>query len=413
MKKTLILVLFLSSRFVRSRMKQFLFIIIGISLGVCAFVVSASVMYGYEKYFIKQVIEIEPHISIRPKITRTVTWGDYTFVEILGDKERYKESIVDWREIVEAISEIAEVKYVMPRYEVRAILKKGDTEKGVTIIGIDPNLEQRSEYILRYIKEDYIGALSQWFDGILLGIDLYKSLNLEGVGQRVTLMLPNGKFVYVSVIGNFETGITSIDNNRVIANIRFLQNLFGGSNEINSIAIFVSDPKNVNSIVRYLQNFIIYDIEPWTKAFSNFLRVLKTQNFMTMFIVSIILIVSAFGIFGINLIIVLEKRKELAIMQAIGVGSRSLILTFLFIAMFVAVIGFSVGSFLSLVVLNILEKLEIGMGATVKVKGFVLDRSIKYYLYSLIFVLISTFLASIYPAYKAGRVNPVEVFRSL
>lgn len=419
-KNFLAIVVFISSRIVRSRYRQFIFAIIGICLGVCAYVISASVMYGFEKFFINQVIEIEPHIVIRSKVSVAdledpsgLDKGREKVIEVLGVTEREKGEILAWQEILMTLSTLDELISIYPRMEQRAIVRRGDIERGVTLIGIDPFLEENNRFLSNFLRREDLAFLQFKPEGILLGIDLARSLGIEEIGQRIVLSFPDGRSYLLTVIGFFETGITSIDLSRAYVNLRTLQSILGRGSIINVLALYLTNPMEVDSLSHKIQSFVKYEVEPWTKSFASFLKVLKTQNYMTMFIVSIILVVSSFGIFGINLIIVYEKRKEIAIMRAMGISTLELMAIFLNVGILVVLIGATVGSLSALVISEYLSTLNIKMGATIKLEGFVLDKSIKYYIEAFFLALIVAILACVYPAYKASRINPVDVFRNL
>lgn len=411
------LIFFISIKIIKSRFKQILFGILGVTLGVTSYIISISLMYGYEKYFIQLIIDIEPHIVI--KTTRYEKSQFYQIrdredrvVETLGLKAREMGKLIGWQSLIETLRTEPEITEVFPRLELKAIIRKGDFERSITLLGLDPGLVELESKAWNFRESLGFRTLQSRKDGLILGIDLAKALDMEKPGQTVNLILPNGINFPLNVVDFFETGITSIDSHRALVNLKFVQGLVAKGDHVNSIAIFLKNPKRAEEIAKKIQLFTDYEVEPWTKSLANFLRVLSVQNSMTLLIVSVILLVSAFGIFGINLMMVMEKRKEIAIMQALGLTEKDILFIFVTIGIIIATVGYLIGIALSIIVMNYLESVDLRMGTTIKVKGFVLDKSPWYFFKAYLYANLFTFLACIYPAYKASKVNPVEVFRS-
>ena len=125
-----------------------------------------------------------------------------------------------------------------------------------------------------------------------------------------------------------------------------------------------------------------------------------------------ILVVSAFGIFNILMMTVLEKKREIAILRAMGFTSSDLVLVFMSQGLIIGLVGAVVGSLCAFLLQEYLASLEIDLEGLLRAKGFILDRSPIYYLGALGFSLFLSWLASFYPARKASKIDPVEIFRS-
>ncbi|MCS7149829.1 MAG: ABC transporter permease [Caldimicrobium sp.] len=412
-------ILFISLALLKRRKKHIILAILGVALGVTALIVSSSLMRGFEKYFIRQVIELEPHIVIKPResFPKEMSIQDdegEKVLEVKGYKPKEKNRIVTWREIKVALEGEREVVGIAPRLEAKGIIKLGGKEKAVSLIGIEPEEEKRASSLEQFLSSGNLLDIRDNKDGLFIGVVLAKELGIEEVGQKVLLYLPGQEGRLFRVFGFFDSGITSIDSTRVILSREALETLLNRGDEVNLIVIRVKDPYKAKDIASFFEARLgeKFTIEPWQDAYKNFLRLLKTQNTMTLMIVIIILMVSAFGIYNIIMMTVVEKRKEIAILMAMGYKGSDILGIFLSIGFFIALVGSLIGFILSFFLIGYLETLDYRIEGTIRAKGFLMDKSFKYYIEGLLFSYIFCLLASIYPAYKASRVNPVDILRN-
>ncbi len=404
-------VYFLALKLLFERKRQTIVSFLGVGIGVSAFVVMSSLMLGFQSYFIQQVIDLEPHIRIKPKETLEERIKE-KFSVILGLKPKEKEKILGWRDLMTKLEEHPEVVGLAPHLVSRGIVRYGIKEKPVNLIGIDPDREPRASIIERFLKYGNIQAIQNRRDGVILGILVARSLGIEEVGQKVLLVAPNGETLTLRVVDIFESGITNLDDTRVYLNINTLQAILGKEGQVNEIIIKLRDPEKAERVAKALSLTIDYEVESWQKAYRNFLSIFKIQNVITYMIVFAILLVSAFGIFNIIMMTVLEKKKDIAILMAMGYSRGDILLIFLFQGVIVGIIGAVLGSIIGYGLQEYLESVRLDVEGLIRTPGFVLYRSFSLYIYGAIFSILFSVLASLYPSYKASKLNPVDIFRS-
>jgi lipoprotein-releasing system permease protein len=129
-------------------------------------------------------------------------------------------------------------------------------------------------------------------------------------------------------------------------------------------------------------------------------------------IVFAILVVSAFGIFNIIMMTVMEKKKDIAILKTVGYEDDEIIKIFTFQGVIIGFFGYIIGAILGYSIQEWLSSLRIDVEGLIRAKGFILDRSILYFVYGFVFSMFFSILASFYPSYKASKLNPVDIFRS-
>ncbi len=402
-------ILFVSLKLLLQRKRQTLVSILGVSIGVAAFIVMSSLMLGFQNYFIQQVIDLEPHIRIKPREEKQ---NIEPFSVLLGEKPVEKDKILGWQELMKEIERNPEVIGVAPRLVSRGILKYGVKDKPATLVGIDPQREPKASIIEKFLVHKSLQRLETNRTGVILGALVARSLGIDNIGKKVLLVAPNGRTLLATVEDFFESGITNIDDARVYIHIKTLQSLLDKQGEVNEIVIKVVDVNKAERISKELQNSISYEVESWQRAYRNFLSIFKIQNIITYMIVFAILTVSAFGIFNIIMMTVLEKKKDIAILMAMGFLRRDILLIFMLEGFVIGMLGAILGSVFGFGIQEYLESVRLDVEGLIRTKGFVLDRSPVFYLYALIFSLFFSLLASFYPSYRASRLNPVDIFRS-
>jgi lipoprotein-releasing system permease protein len=128
----------------------------------------------------------------------------------------------------------------------------------------------------------------------------------------VVITTPNGTSSIFRVIDIFDSGITNLDDTRVYMHINTLQSILGKEGQINEIVIKLKDPERAERLAKVFGAGLSYEVESWQRAYRNFLSIFKIQNIITYLIVFAILLVSAFGIFNIIMMTVLEKKRDIA-----------------------------------------------------------------------------------------------------
>ncbi|MCX8076719.1 MAG: ABC transporter permease [Aquificaceae bacterium] len=402
-------VLFVAIKMLLQRKRQTLVSVLGVSMGVSAFVVMSSLMLGFQKYFIQQVIDIEPHIKVKPKVEEK---GKEPYTLLLGEKPEEKDRILGWQDITKKLEGRSEVLGVAPRVASRGILKYGTKDKPVTLLGIDPQKEPKASVIDRFLKHKNLKKLETNRTGVIVGALVAKSLGIDQLGKKLLLVAPNGETLLVTVEDFFESGITNIDDTRVYINIKTLQSLLEKQGEVNEIIVKIKNVNRAERLSREFQSLIPYEVESWQKAYRNFLSIFKIQNTITYMIVFAILLVSAFGIFNIIMMTVLEKKRDIAILMAIGFTRKDVLLIFMMEGFVIGTLGAILGSILGFGLQEYLESLKLDVEGLVRTKGFVLYRDPLLYVYGFLFSLFFSLIASLYPSYKASKLNPVDIFRS-
>ncbi|HSE83595.1 MAG TPA: ABC transporter permease, partial [Thermodesulfobacteriota bacterium] len=301
---------------------------------------------------------------------------------------------------------------IAPHLTGQAIIRYGTKEKSLTMIGIDPNLERRASIIDRFMEHGKLDQLSVDRNSIILGKLVARDLGVKETGKKATLVAPNGSIHILKVADFLNSGITSLDQTRAYLNLRTSQAILDKPNQVNELIFKIKDVNEAESLAQKISQDTGYYAESWQKAFSNFLQLFEMQDWITYMIVFAILIVSAFGIFNIMMMTVLEKKRDIAILKAMGYEDGEVTKIFVFQGLLIGLMGAVLGCTLGFLMQEWLSSLQFELVGLIRAKGFILDRSPIYFVYGFIFALTFSFLASFYPSFKASKLFPVDIFRS-
>jgi len=412
-------IFFVTLKFLFERKRQTIVAIVGVSIGVGAFIAMASLMNGFQKYFIEQALDVNAHITLKikdepdkGKIIK-LAYGDNVYYQVFGAKPKdLKDKVTDFKFIIAKYEKDKDIVGVSPHLTGQGIVKYGTIEKSASLIGIDPVLERTTSPIDRFTINKKLDTLITDRDSIIIGKLLARDLGIDELGKKVILTTPNGSTHLFKVTDFFESGITMLDQTRIYMNLKTLQTILNKINEVNEIVLRVKDVNKADEIADRINKDTGYYTESWKKAFRNFLQLFKIQNYITYMIVFAILIVSAFGIFNIIMMTVLEKKRDIAILKALGYEDSDIVKIFVFHGITIGFFGSLLGCLTGYLLQEFLASVNISVEGLVRTKGFALDRNPVYFLYGVLFAFFFSFIAAFYPSYKASKLNPVDIFRS-
>lgn len=409
---------FISWKLFLERKRQSFVATLGVIIGTAAFIVMSSMVNGFQKFFLKEALNINGHVKImvEPTTDRTEIlrkyYGEGVF-KVLGYKPKEeKDNIRNYREIVRKYERDENVVGVAPHLVSNGVIIYGVKEKAATLVGIFPEKEERTLSLSEYLVYKRLEEMKRDRSSVILGIKLAHELGIYEVGKKVTLISPSGEVYRLKVIDFLNTGITEIDKSRVYLHIKKLQDILNRAGEVNEIVVKLRDYNLSEYYAEKLSAETGYRAESWQESFKNFLSIFKIQKIITSSVIFAILTVSGFGIFNIIMMTVLEKKRDIAILKAMGYEPLDLIFIFTLQGLIIGVLGGIVGNIVGFFILEWLETIKIELEGIIRAQGFILDRSVVYHIYGFIFAVVTSFLASFYPAYRASKFHPVEVFRS-
>ncbi len=401
----------ISNRYLRSsRKKGFISFISGVStvgliLGVMTLITVLSVMNGF-------------HAELRDRVLSAISHAYIT---------EYNGSIDNWKELKEKIDSDDHIVASSPYIDKYALISANGSSQGISIRGVDIDLEKTTSILLDNIKSGNSEINNKQ---ILIGAGLASQLGVD-INDKIILFTPNisaniiglqPRFKRFTVGGIFDAGINEYDNSLAFINLNQAQKLYSMGNKVSGIRLKVDDifnAKNVaNELTRKLGNNKYYSID-WTRQKANFIKALNLEKQMIGVVLSLIIAVAAFNIISMMVMVVTDKRGDIAILRTIGMTPKRIVRVFFYQGLTIGVIGITIGLILgvllSLNIESVVSSIESLLGFQFFPQDvFYINRfPSDIHLSDIISVAIGAFvlvvLASIYPAKRAGKVEISKV----
>ena len=382
---------------------------LGIALGVAALIVVLSVMNGFQK-------------EVRARIL-----GVVSHVQITGAENRLSE----WQEVAREAAALPAVVAAAPFVNAQGMLMLGPSVRGVVVRGVVPQLEQKvAEIGLRMVA----GKLESLVPGefsIVLGAELARALGAR-VGDRVTLIAPQGLITPAGILprlkqftveGVFEVGMFEYDSTLALINLADAQKLYGMGDAASGVRLKLRDLFESRQVTRDLITRLKGDlyISDWTRSHANYFRAVQIEKTMMFIILLLIVAVAAFNIVSTLVMAVTDKQPDIAILRTLGASPGGIMKIFVVQGALIGVIGTLIGVAggiaLALnidVVVPFLERL-LSMKFLSQEVYYITElpsdlQSGDVISIALVSLLLSLF-ATLYPSWRAARVNPAEALR--
>lgn len=401
-------------RYLKSKRKEgFISVIsafsfIGIALGVATLIIVMAVMNGYEVELVKRILGINGHIAVTSSYDK----------------------IVHYEKLLTDIKTIPGVKFAAPQVIGQAMATNNEKASGVLVRGMDGKDLEKKPIMETAIK---VGSLKDYIDGkgIILGTTLAHNLGV-GVGSRVKLIAPSSESMVIgsiprmktfTVVGIFDVGMYEYNSTTIFMPLNFAQKFFEYYDAVSDIEIIVSKLSEVESIKVEIASLSgsSLNIVDWSVTHQNWINALKVERNVMFLILTLIIIVAAFNIISSLIMLVKEKTKSIAILRTIGLTRSSIIKIFILSGSLIGFVGTFLGAILGITFSLNIERIRTFLES---LTGLTLFDPVIYYLTrlpvdleinSVISVIIMSlglsFLATIYPAWKASKLMPAEALR--
>ena len=382
---------------------------LGIALGVAALIIVLSVMNGFQKEVRDRMLGVISHIEIfapggaaLPDVARTLAQAQSN-AQVIG---------------------------AAPFIASQALLARGEDMKGVMVRGIAPQLEPEVTHLAAGSSGQALLKLQAGEFGVVLGGDLARSLGLRA-GDKVTLVVPGGQVTpagvvprlkQLTVVGMFDSGHYEYDSALVMLHLTDAARIFRLEGP-SGIRLRLADLHQAREVAQALARSLSGDllIRDWTRQNRNWFAAVQLEKRMMFIILTLIVAVAAFNLVSTLVMTVTDKRADIAILRTLGANPRSIMGIFVVQGALVGVIGTLAGLVLGLgVAFNIdvlVPALERLLGASFLPRDIYLisrmpsDPQQADIIPVTLISLVLAFVATLYPSWRASRVNPAEALR--
>jgi lipoprotein-releasing system permease protein len=381
----------------------------GVALGVAVLIAVLSVMNGFEKELRGRILSLMPHATIS------------AFGSGLGD----------WQAVADRARDNEAILATAPYIEEQALLIAGGESAGVAVTGILPELERGVSQLPAQMAAGSFEALQPGAYGIVLGSELAKALQLE-IGDRVVMATSQAVVTPLGVmsrmrgfklVGTFSSGLYEFDRNFAYIHLEDAAKLYRKGSQVTGLRLKVAD---IFAAPRVVREFALalgggYYINDWTNKNANFFHNIQLAKSMFFIILSMVVAVAAFNIVSTLVMIVKDKRSEIAILRTMGATPRSILAIFMTQGIGIGLLGTVIGVALGVTLAWSLEWLVRGLEVLLDTKFInaevynigelpaqvIWTDVLKIAVVAFLLCLVST----IYPSWRAARTQPAQALR--
>ena len=390
----------------------------GVALGVMALIVVIAVMSGFGKDLRDKILGTNSHIVVT-NITRS--------------------GMDDFESVLKKVMQSDGVKAAAPFILNQVMLTFGSKSSGVVVRGVDPEREAMVSDLEKNLIQGEIGMLKRrkknkaghGHDNIILGKELSQKLGVQ-VGGAISMVSPASrltpmglipKIKLFKVVGLFESGMFEYDSSLAFISVQSAQRFFSMKGKVSGIEIRVEDIDSADQIAELLQENLgfPYYVRDWMRMNKNLFSALRLEKIVMFIILILIILVAAFNIVSTLFMVVMEKTKEIAILKSMGASRTSIMKIFSFQGLIIGLLGTLIGCIGGFTIVPNLNEI---VGFIENIFGITAFPSDVYYLDKLpseiqymdsflivVFSIFICFVASLYPAWRASRLDPVDGLR--
>ncbi len=383
--------------------------VLGIALGVTALITVLSVMNGFEAELRHRILGMTAH--------STITEG--------GGK------LSNWPVLKERLKNYPHVQGMAPFVRGQVMINAGRRVSGALLRGVLPGQEGAVSEVGSKMNSGALNDLQSGKYQIVLGAELASYLGAM-VGDKVTVISPQVNSTPAGIIprlrrftvsGIFEVGMYEYDRNMAIIHIADAAKLFRLDDNVSGLRLKLDDLFNAPQLTQELAQKLAgrYFVSDWTTAHSNFFQAIKTEKRVMFIILLLIVAVAAFNIVSTLVMVVTDKRGDIAILKTQGLTPMAVMRIFITLGAIIGLIGTAIGTVGGVLLALNVETIVPAIEKFFEVNFLAAD---VYYISSLpsklvwadvyliaIIAFMLSLLATLYPAWQASRVNPAEVLR--
>ena len=403
-----------AGRYLRAKRKEGFISVItgfaftGIALGVATLIIVMSVMNGFRHELLGRILGINGHIGLMAP-------NGYPF-------NNYKTAIED-------IAEIEHVSLVVPMIENQLLVTAGKSAEGAMIRGIE-----KEDLIKKPARREAVKKVDmEYFEGdnVIIGYRLARKMGIVE-GDKITLLSPNGKVTAFGtvprmksyqVVGMFDSGMYEYDANFVFMPLESAQVYFGLKDAVTNIDVTLDSDEFLIPVRKALEESLgsgayIYDWKQNNAAFFNAIEVERDVMFI---ILTLIIVVAAFNIISGLIMLVKDKSRDIAVLRTMGASKGMIMRIFFMDGAFIGVVGTLIGLILGVLFCENIEAIRQGLQT---ILGRDLFSAEIYFLSKLpakidwmevlsvvLISLLLSFAATLYPSWRAAKMDPVEALR--
>ena len=381
---------------------------LGVALGVATLIIVMAVMNGFRQELLSRILGVNGHLTVYARDGR----------------------IEDYPSLVAQLEALIGVKAVVPQVQAQAIATYGNQARGAVVRGLATKDLKGRDLVVNELQSGSLAGYEAG-DGVLIGDRMALAFGIEP-GDQITLMSPNGNQTVMGTVprmkaypvsGVFKIGMVEYDSSFIYMPLAQAQLYFRLKGQVNAIELFVENTSEVRRVRSAVTRLVgpDYRVVDWQQANASFFNAVQVERNVMFLILSLIVLVAAFNILSGQYMLVKGKGKDIAILRTMGASRGQILRVFFMTGAAIGVIGTLVGVLLGVA---FTENIQTIQGWVESLTGATVFNPEVYFLVTLPAVrdtgevlqviamaLTVSFLAPIFPAWRAARLDPVEALR--
>lgn len=393
-------------RFLKEGSSQTVLTIVGAAVGVSVIVFMSAMLSGVQANIFNQVLSEQAHINVSPveAAARPLRDKDGALeIPMLQQPTQRVSTIDQWQELVRTLRARPDITAISPTVSGSGTIVLGETTKGVSISGIEPD----AYYKISDIPSKMIsGTADLPPSSALIGKELASDLGVA-TGEKLRLRTSLIDVVY-TVGGTFDLGNRQANGRTILVSLRSAQSLLSVPGGVTGIGIKLVDPYQAEVVAAELRSSLGLNTESWIKAMEQLFTALNTQSISFFAIEFFVALAVALGIASVLVVSVVQRSGEIGILRAMGASRRQVMWVFLVQGALVGLAGSIAGTALAYVFVLLWKTLALNPDGTV---FFPIDLPLSLILLTSGVATMTGLITAVLPAVSAARLNPVDAIR--
>lgn len=388
---------------------------LGVIFGVGSFIAALAQTEGFEIFYINTVLGSEGSLVITDRFqeekTNILQSDPNKSVMVASQQSRkFYPGISDAYRVIRVLSNYSDVVGCSPIVEGRAFLRSGFSSEAVSLQGIDLDLHLRTTDFGKQVSKGSMDDFRDNPNGACVGASLAERMHLVA-GQDVYITGPGNDTRRFRIDVIYETGVWDFDIKNVFVHMRTAQSLLQEPYFTSFMLVKLRDPSRAPERAAEFEDLLSHSASSWQTRQAGNLAIFQALHISAGIVVSMIILLSGFGIFNVLSLSVMQRTKEIAILRSMGYQKSDIAAIFLWQGACVAIVGILFGWGLGAALTYIISIIPVNFRGILRTDYFIVEWSYMHYMLAAVLALIAVFIASYVPARRASRLEPIETLR--
>jgi lipoprotein-releasing system permease protein len=388
---------------------------VGVIFGVGSFIAALAQTQGFETFYINTVLGSEGSLVITDRFQESHTHildakPDVNLMVASQQQRKFYPGIADAYRIIQVLGTYSQVVACSPIVEGRAFLRSGFSTEAISLQGIDLDLHLRTTDFGKQVVHGLMDDFRNDPSGACVGASLAERMHLFA-GQDIFIIGPDNETRRFRIDVIYETGVWDFDIKNVFVHMRTAQSLLHTPYFTSFMLVKLRDPSRAPELASEFEDLLSHSAASWQQRQAGNLQIFEAIRISAAIVVSMIILLSGFGIFNVLSLSVMQRTKEIAILRSMGYERGDIAAIFLWQGACVAVTGIVFGSGLGALLTYVISKIPVNFRGILRTDYFIVEWSPIHYVVAAVLAALAVLIAAYVPARRASRLEPIDTLR--